>query len=45
MDKVIDLSLVFRNKVDTPEPRDLGQQSSVERDFGKSRFTQCHCNW
>ena len=37
MDKVIDLSFVFRNKINAPEPRDLGQQSSVEGDSSSSR--------
>lgn len=37
MDKIIDLGLVLRNKVDAPEPRDLGQHSSVERDLSSSK--------
>ena len=36
MDKIIDLSFVFRDKVDAPKPRDLGQHSSVK---GKSSLS------
>ena len=34
VDKIIDLSLVFRNKVYAPQPECLGQQSPVKRGLG-----------